>query len=192
MSKLKTKNLKLNKGFTLIELLVVIAIIGILATLVIVNLALARTKARDAKRVADLKQIQTALEMYFDDNSKYPQDTGTRRVSTNDAQWNDAAGTSTTDLGGDLKSFISPLPLDPLNTPRRAYYYVALPAYNPGSGYTGPTGPIYYLINQLERDTTAMLNDGGKCNNAYELSNDMVRAKLSRWFGPKNGPSCSF
>lgn len=60
------------KGFTLIELLVVIAIIGILSSVVLASLNSARTKARDARRVADLKQIQLALELYYDANSKYP------------------------------------------------------------------------------------------------------------------------
>lgn len=65
--------MKLNKkGFTLIELLVVIAIIGLLSTLAVVALSNARLKARDAKRMSDLKQIQTALELYYTDQSAYP------------------------------------------------------------------------------------------------------------------------
>lgn len=56
---------KKNKGFTLIELLVVIAIIGILATLAVVALQQARSRARDSKRVADVKQLSTALELFF-------------------------------------------------------------------------------------------------------------------------------
>ncbi|OGY45021.1 MAG: hypothetical protein A3A24_02500 [Candidatus Buchananbacteria bacterium RIFCSPLOWO2_01_FULL_46_12] len=63
------------KGFTLIELLVVIAIIGLLSTLAVVALNSAREKARDAKRVADVKQVQTALELYFNDASGYPVET---------------------------------------------------------------------------------------------------------------------
>ncbi|HTM68427.1 MAG TPA: prepilin-type N-terminal cleavage/methylation domain-containing protein [Candidatus Binatia bacterium] len=61
-----------NKGFTLIELLVVIAIIGLLSTLAVVALNSARQKSRDSKRVADIKQIQTALELYFADANGYP------------------------------------------------------------------------------------------------------------------------
>lgn len=60
------------KGFTLVELLVVIAIIGLLSTLAVVALSSARQKARDSKRMSDLKQIQTALEIYFNDHNQYP------------------------------------------------------------------------------------------------------------------------
>ena len=60
------------KGFTLIELLVVISIIGLLSTMAVIALNNARQKARDAKRISDIKQIQTALELYFNDKNAYP------------------------------------------------------------------------------------------------------------------------
>ena len=63
------------KGFTLIELLVVIAVIGVLAAVILASLNDARAKARDAKRIADIKQVQTALELYRNDNSDYPSGT---------------------------------------------------------------------------------------------------------------------
>lgn len=54
------------KGFTLIELLVVIAIIGVLASIVLASLNSARRKSRDSRRIADVKQLQLAMELYFD------------------------------------------------------------------------------------------------------------------------------
>lgn len=59
------RNIKLS-GFTLIELLVVIAIIGVLASIVLASLNNARQKSRDARRVTDVRQIQLALELYYD------------------------------------------------------------------------------------------------------------------------------
>lgn len=65
---------KSQKGFTLVELLVVIAIIGVLASVVLASLNSARKKSRDAKRVADIKQIQLALELFFDSRGNtYPE-----------------------------------------------------------------------------------------------------------------------
>ena len=60
------------RGFTLIELLVVIAIIGILSSIVLASLNSARQKGRDARRIADIKQLQLALELSYDASSKYP------------------------------------------------------------------------------------------------------------------------
>jgi prepilin-type N-terminal cleavage/methylation domain-containing protein len=70
MQILRAKNKSL--GFTLIELLVVIAIIGILAAVVLVSLNSARAKSRDARRISDMHQIQTALELYYNDCGVYP------------------------------------------------------------------------------------------------------------------------
>ena len=64
-----------NKGFTLIELLVVIAIIGLLSSIVLVSMKGVRAKARDAKRQSDMRQLTTALQLYYDKYERYPDNT---------------------------------------------------------------------------------------------------------------------
>ena len=77
------KRLNLSRGFTLIELLVVIAIIGILATVLITQFGSARGKARDSKRVSDITNLRTALELYYDSYSQYPSTTDWTTATSN-------------------------------------------------------------------------------------------------------------
>lgn len=70
MKKIRDKNK--TKAFTLIELLVVIAIIGILATISVVSINNTRSRSRDSRRVSDIKQVHTALELYYDSANEYP------------------------------------------------------------------------------------------------------------------------
>lgn len=62
------------KGFTLIELLVVIAVIGLLASIVMVATNSVRSKARNVKRLSDIQQYLTAIEMAYDasNGASYP------------------------------------------------------------------------------------------------------------------------
>ncbi len=97
------------KGFTLIELLVVIAIIGLLSTLAVVALGSARVKARDSKRLSDLKQIQTALELYYTDQNTYPAGDNAVLGSTSIA----CLGTGGFGAVGCTSPYIGQIPADP-------------------------------------------------------------------------------
>lgn len=102
ISALKSKYRILStSAFTLIELLVVISIIGILTTLVAANLNSARSRARDAERKSDLKNISTALRLYFNDNGSYPPISG-------DIPWGEAWN------GSGSTVYMNSVPQDPL------------------------------------------------------------------------------
>ncbi|MBU3978095.1 prepilin-type N-terminal cleavage/methylation domain-containing protein [Patescibacteria group bacterium] len=60
------------QGFTLIELLVVIVIIGVMTSFLMTNYIGVRIRSRDVQRKSDLRQIQSALEMYRSDVGMYP------------------------------------------------------------------------------------------------------------------------
>ncbi len=105
-------------GFTLIELLVVIAIIGLLSTLAVVALGSAKQKARDAKRLSDLKQFQSALELYYSDKTDYPSGNsvvlgGGSAACLNDQGWQ---------ASGCANSYMPNIPADP-ESPNANYVY---------------------------------------------------------------------
>ena len=81
---------KLKLGFTLIEMLVVIAILGLLATVGLGSFQSSQMKSRDTQRKNDLNQIQKALELYYNDNGKYPL---TADFPGAGGSWQDANGT---------------------------------------------------------------------------------------------------
>lgn len=72
MNAVKTHPALRQQGFTLIEVMIVIAILGILATLVVVNVAGNTDKALIAATKSDLQSIKQALDLYKLDNYRYP------------------------------------------------------------------------------------------------------------------------
>jgi len=139
------------RGFTLIELLVVIAIIGLLSSIILVSLQGVRAKARDARRLSDMKQIQLALELYYDSNGSYP-DNADNDCSGWDAGFNGGPGS------GD--PFIQPLkdggfiatPGDPTargNCGGYAYY-----RYIPGSYGCDDSRGAYFVLGVRDMETS--------------------------------------
>lgn len=144
-----------NKGFTLIELLVVLVIIGVLSALLTANFIGVRQRARDAQRKTDLRQIQSALEIYRADNGSYPS-----------SDFFPACGLPFAEEGS--VTYMEKVPCDP--STQVSYTY--------SSGGT-PDGTSYSLIACLEngedsqKDT--ILPDPNSCNQstnfAYTLKN---------------------
>ena len=151
------------QGFTLIELLVVIAIIGLLSTLAVVSLNGARSKARDARRVSDLKAVSSALELYRDDNLDAVPDV------TVGTTWNTIIGTN---LNATAVYLPAGAPEDPDPTRASGQANVAL-------SYTYCTDTDFYLLYaSLENTPPGKGLDGdiesyedGKCVNAGGVVN---------------------
>lgn len=122
MNQVMIKEKNYAPSFTLIELLVVISIIGVLSTLLLANFNATRGRARDAQRKSDLRNIQTALRLYYNDCKHYP---------TNDSDGN-IVGCGTclaptacdwgTSFATDEATYMSILPEDP--SPDRSYQYL--------------------------------------------------------------------
>lgn len=151
----KQKN---NFGFTLIELLVVISIISLLSSVVLSSLSSARMKARDVRRIQDLKQIQIALEMYRNDFGKYPNSFTIGCTGSSGAgDWcTSYHPTWNSKFGDTLKNYISKLPIDPINNGNNPFDNTNEYSYNYLSGRTGncADGSCYDLVTNLEETSS--------------------------------------
>lgn len=126
-------------GFSLIEVLVVIGILGILAaaTIALIDPIGQNQKSKDARRISDLKQIQTGLELYRSDVGSYP----------TSQSW--LTGGGSLSQGG--IDYIKTVPKDP--KPGLRYYY-----NSPGNNYN--------LYACAENKNSKEVTDGsyGSCN----------------------------
>jgi prepilin-type N-terminal cleavage/methylation domain-containing protein len=132
-------------GFTLIELLVVIAIIAILTAIVTANFTQSKAKARDAKRVSDIANLQLTLEMIFDRCNVYP-------ASISSANLNTTICTGSTGITYNLAYFISKLPNPPTSVAGDTYDYAV--------NDPDPTKINDYVLRaKLETNSTSLSDD---------------------------------
>lgn len=135
-------------GFTLVELLVVISIIGILASIALVAFTSAQFRSRDAQRKSNLKEVSSALELFYSDYGKYPSSSGGQILA---CDYNPATGAGSacswgTDEFSDGKTtYFKVLPKDPVSN--QNYYYKSVTVdFVPNSGFQ-----IYaYLENSMD------------------------------------------
>jgi type II secretion system protein G len=140
-----------NKGFTLIELLVVLAIIGVLSSFLLANLIGAKSRARDAQRKSDMRQMQAAFELYRSDQGTYP------------PAPLPACGAGLVNGG---TTYMQKIPCDPLNSGQFKYNYTT-------------TGATYNLVACLENVNDSQKdipNNGAYCSGggtdwSYSLTN---------------------
>ncbi len=104
----------MKRGFTLIELLVVIAIIAVLTSVALASFEQAKIKARDARRMSDLGEIENALNLYFTEHNLFPIEPSVVTITGEDDF------STTLETGG----HISETPIDPFS-PTYDYTYVS-------------------------------------------------------------------
>lgn len=186
----------LDRGFTLIELLVVISIIGLLSSVVLASLSTARASARDSERIAAVKQIQNALELYaLDHGGEYPgyinpnttngesafarSVAGSQEIGTG----NSGCGYGSPGASGDgnttympgiwcrlenaLSPYIKKLPRTFISNNTYYYFVYKVPARDTT---TNPKGIKFYgLSTRLERPNSISQNDGGSSSIDFEV-----------------------
>ena len=163
------KTLCQRRAFTLIELLVVISIISLVSTIVFSAVNSARAKARDARRMAEIHQIQKGLELYISKNGTLPFVWQYGRSNVSPGWWDGWWDLSTNTGSPGFLNFLvtdgifSKVPTDPLNTPSghngspmtgNSYFFFNVPAgYNYQGGSCDLNKNTYLIgITDLETD----------------------------------------
>jgi prepilin-type N-terminal cleavage/methylation domain-containing protein len=170
---------RLKQGFTLVELMIAIIIIGIMATVVLVGLNVPETlaKTRDGARINTLKQYHNIIQAYYADRTIFPKDPGCISVT----------------VGGVTVCGDSTISHDWIAVLVEAGYTKNRDVKDPKNGQTGrnkdgrriryhymyvitPDQRRYKLYTYLEAISSRdeMANDGGVCDNTYEIGSDMT------------------
>lgn len=140
-----------NNGFTLVELLIVMGVLGIIIGSVFFTLNPLEQiqKSRDAQRKNDLAQIQRALETFYNDYGRYPENTTDYKIDEDLT-----VGISELNWGDSWAPYITTLPQDPASG-RRFVYSADSQTYR-----------LYASLERGGKDLDTCKPDGSVCDNA--------------------------
>lgn len=155
----------MKKGFSIVEILVVIAIISLVTSIVFTNLKLARSKAKNAARRVDFKTLQTALELYKQDNGRYPP---TVRAGGH-RRWYDSQNCPNKWIPGLVPKYISALPDEPDQNILCLADNPPVEEYPAGTAYRYKSDGVSYKIHDhcapITPDMTVVTNPLYHCPN---------------------------
>jgi len=171
---------QIQRGFTLIELLIVISILGVLASIALVSFVSAQQRGRDVQRKSDLKQILSALELFYSDYGKYPGASATGLILACSSTTPTACAWGGTVAFSDTKTtYMKFMPEDPSSSQKYFYRIVDSPDNQKYQLYarlentkdinclspncTSPTLPTGF--------STTACGSSGKCNFSVTSSN---------------------
>lgn len=126
-----------NRGFTLVEILVVVGIISILAAVIAINAIDSGKISRDAKRQADLRTLQSAIELYKNKEGRYPEGCNGAGNWSGQKDGKAECGNGTQYIVGLAPKYIPVLPRDPKLGDGTGYIYT-----------TNTDGTVYKLKAQ--------------------------------------------
>jgi type II secretion system protein G len=172
------------RGFTIVELSIVIVVIAILASITIVAYNGIQMRARDSQRRSDVTAITKALELYYIDNGKFPNGSGSTTIN---AGWSTTADASWANLATALKPYLATLPTDPISTPGSSVINSATSGTNYayfadyGGSYCGNTASqTYIFVYRLEGSTQANQSIGTCVSPFLGLYSGAINIRVSK------------
>lgn len=171
--KLQTKKF----GFTLIELLIVVTIISILVSLGTISYFDAQKRGRDSKRISDLETIKKALQLYYNDNGKYPY---------SDWVYSGGSGDRSTWISALVPTYIKSVPIDPINKSNG----VATTACNPNSPALNNTCFNYGYYSYNDAAWCGDINSNGQYILVARLESNNSKSRTYKYINPATGNEC--
>ncbi len=144
---------KNKNGFTIVELLIVVVVIGILASIVTVAYSGITQSARDSKRQADMKSIESALELYHLDNGGYPACNNTPYVPGGTSNRVCPMSSLVSSL---VPKYMSSIPVDPINSGNDIYRYAVGYKKTTATGFSSDLSDNFITGMKLETVSTVV------------------------------------